>query len=123
MKKITSAADLRALKAQTDAAAKPDAEILVGMATCGVAAGAKDVYNALKSELAARDIHNVKVTGTGCLGFCYAEPLVEVRKPGAPPVRYRNADAALAKEIIDSHIAGGKPVEKAVFKREANARG
>lgn len=94
--------------------------VAVGMATCGIAAGARPVMTALLDEIAAHKIDNVSVISTGCLGFCYAEPLVEVRVPGQSPIRYANVNATLAKEIITKHIMQGKFIDNAIFGREVN---
>jgi len=100
-----------------------DITLAVGMATCGIAAGGKDVMAALVSEIETLGITGVSVLATGCLGFCYAEPLVEVREPGKAPVRYGNADAALAKEIVQKHIKGGSIIEKSVLNTDVLDQG
>ena len=100
-------------------AAKTDRVVLaVGMATCGAAAGAGDTMKALTHEIEKRKLTNVVVIPTGCYGYCYAEPMVEVRVPGEPPVRYGNVDASRAREIIDQHVINGKPIEDAVIRQE-----
>ncbi|MDR2940911.1 MAG: (2Fe-2S) ferredoxin domain-containing protein [Clostridiales bacterium] len=92
--------------------------IAVGMATCGIAAGARETMSALLSEIEAKNVKNISVIATGCLGYCYAEPLVEIRPPhDAPIVRYANVGAELAKEIIDKHICEGTFIEDAIFNR------
>ncbi len=92
--------------------------IAVGMATCGIAAGAREVMTALLSELEAKHVKNVSVIATGCLGYCYAEPLVEIRPPhDAPIVRYGNVNADLAKDIVDKHICQGIFIDDAIFNR------
>lgn len=68
--------------------AEQEIRIVVGMATCGISAGARPVFNALVDEVAARNLHNVKVTRSGCLGMCKLEPIVEVHIPGEDPVTY-----------------------------------
>ena len=86
--------------------------IVVGMATCGIAAGARPVFNALIDEVAKRDLENVKVTRAGCIGMCKLEPIVEVFVPGEEKVTYVKVDADKAVEIIEKHIVGGKVVEE-----------
>jgi NADP-reducing hydrogenase subunit HndB len=94
----------------------PNRTILaVGMATCGIAAGARPVMTALLDEVTAKGINDVSVIATGCLGFCYAEPLVEVRIPGREPVRYRNVTPELAKQIVEKHVLQGTVIEEAVL--------
>ena len=84
-----------------------DIRIIVGMATCGISAGARPVFNTLMDEVANRQLSNVKVVRTGCLGMCTLEPIVEVLEPGKEKVTYCRVTPAKAKEIIDRHIVGG----------------
>jgi len=84
--------------------------LAVGMATCGIAAGAREVLNKFNEEIALLNIKNVSVLSTGCLGYCYAEPLVEVRMPNGSSILYANVDAKKAKQIIDEHIVIGNIV-------------
>jgi NADP-reducing hydrogenase subunit HndB len=94
-----------------------DTQIIIGMGTCGIAAGAKVVLDAFLQELDAHDLEHVSVTQTGCMGLCYVEPTVEVLSPGMPPVIYGKVDAAVAKAIIEDHIMRGKMVTDHVFDR------
>lgn len=84
-----------------------DIRIIVGMATCGISAGARPVFNTLMDEVANRQLSNVKVVRTGCLGMCTLEPIVEVLESGKDKVTYCRVTPAKAKEIIDKHIVGG----------------
>lgn len=86
--------------------------IVVGMATCGIAAGAMEVFNALVDEVADRRLYNVKVMRTGCLGVCAAEPVVEVFVPNQAKVTYVSLTPDKAREIIDKHIVGGNVVSE-----------
>jgi NADH:ubiquinone oxidoreductase subunit F (NADH-binding)/(2Fe-2S) ferredoxin/NAD-dependent dihydropyrimidine dehydrogenase PreA subunit len=79
--------------------------VRVGMATCGVAAGSQKVFDLLKEEVAKRGL-NVEVNRCGCLGACYAEPLIEVCVDGQPPVVYQRVDEKVALEILEKHIVG-----------------
>ncbi|MGI6494533.1 MAG: (2Fe-2S) ferredoxin domain-containing protein [Kiritimatiellia bacterium] len=88
-----------------------DVQVIVGMGTCGIAAGAKDTFTALIDTLAVRNLSNVLVRQTGCMGLCHSEPTVEVVVPGMPTVIYGNVDAATAKDIVEQHIVGRKLVE------------
>ena len=81
--------------------------IVVGMATCGISAGARPVFNALVDEVSKRGLHNVKVSRTGCLGMCRLEPIVEVYVPGKEKVTYCHMDEEKAKNIIANHIVNG----------------
>ena len=91
--------------------------ITVGMATCGIAAGARETMNTLINESEA--LKNVSVIATGCFGYCYLEPVVEVRIPNMPPVKYKHVNSALAKEIIKKHIINGELIDNAVIGLEA----
>jgi NADP-reducing hydrogenase subunit HndB len=91
------------------------AKIVVGMGTCGIAAGARDTLLAFMAALDDASIADVAVTATGCAGFCDQEPLVDVEIPGQPPVRYGRVDAAAARRIVTEHIEGGKKVESLVM--------
>ena len=72
----------------TREAAHDSTRVVVGMATCGIAAGARPVLNAFTEEVARRDLHGVLVTQTGCIGICQYEPVVEVTCPGQEKVTY-----------------------------------
>ena len=85
--------------------------IVVGMATCGIAAGARPVLNAFVEGVAEAGLSDkVTVTQTGCIGICQYEPVVEVYTKDQDKVTYVKMDAARAKEVIEKHIKGGKPV-------------
>ena len=83
-----------------------DIEIIVGMATCGIAAGAKQTLSAFLNELEAQNLSNVVVRQTGCMGYCYAEPTVEIRMPGMPDIIYGKVDPETAVKIVRKHILG-----------------
>ena len=74
------------------------------MGTCGIAAGAKTTLSAFTDELNKRDLGNVVVKQTGCMGSCDVEPTVEVIMPGMPRVIYGNVDAEVARKIVTKHI-------------------
>ena len=85
--------------------------VVVGMATCGIAAGARPVLNTLVNEVAANDLtEKVTVTQTGCIGICQYEPVVEVYEPGKEKVTYVKMDADKAKRVVEEHLKGGKIV-------------
>ncbi len=81
-----------------------DTQIIVGMGTCGIAAGAKEVLYAFVDELEARGITTVLIRQTGCMSLCQHEPTVEVIAPDMPVVIYSKVDQKLAKEIVQKHI-------------------
>ena len=88
--------------------------ILVGMATCGISAGARPVMNKFVEELASRDLDNVTVTPVGCIGECAIEPIVEVLN-GDERTTYCRVDVEVAERIINEHIVGGKIVSDNVI--------
>ena len=90
-------------------------KIIVGMGTCGIAAGAKEALNAFVDELNSKDIRNVVIKQVGCMGFCHSEPTVEIKMDGMPDIIYGNVDAETARKIVHSHILEKKLVDKHVF--------
>ena len=88
-----------------------DVQVIVGMGTCGIAAGAKDTYAALVDTLSEKGVTSVLVRQTGCMGLCHSEPTVEVVVPGMPTVIYGHVDAATAKDIVEKHIVGRGLIE------------
>ena len=84
--------------------------VVVGMATCGIAAGARPVLNAFVDEVAKRNLKNVTVAQTGCIGMCQYEPIVEVFEPGKEKVTYVQVSPEKVAEIVASHIVNGNPV-------------
>lgn len=91
--------------------------IAVGMATCGIASGSRQTINAIFEEIKKLELHNVTVVQAGCMGYCYAEPTVEVRVPGQEPIIYGNVNADKGREIVHKHIKDGKVIEELVLKR------
>jgi NADP-reducing hydrogenase subunit HndB len=88
-----------------------DIRIVVGMATCGIAAGARPVLNAFVEGVSEASLTDkVQVTQTGCIGICQYEPVVEVYEKDKEKVTYVKMTAERAKEVIEKHIKGGKPV-------------
>jgi len=85
-------------------------KIVVGMATCGIAAGARPVLSAISAELAKQNVTNATVAQTGCVGRCTLEPLVDVIVPGAEPVTYVYMTPDKVEKIISSHVKNGVPV-------------
>lgn len=110
---MKSLAELDAIreKAKSDMAARNVAgsrKIVVGMATCGIAAGARPVMNTLVEELRTRNINDVQVTMTGCIGVCRLEPIVEVYEANGDKVTYVKMDSSKAKRIVSEHIINGQ---------------
>ena len=88
-----------------------DIRIVVGMATCGIAAGARPVLNAFGEEVERQGLADkATVTQTGCIGLCRMEPIVEVMESGKEKVTYVKMTAEKAKRVVAEHIKGGNPV-------------
>lgn len=86
-------------------------QVRVAMATCGIASGAREIMNYMIDEMEASGVDNAVVTQTGCMGYCYAEPTIEVTTPGKEPVVYGDVTKEKAKEIIEKHIIKGEMVD------------
>lgn len=86
--------------------------IVVGMATCGIAAGARPVLTAIVDEIEKRGIATATVTQTGCIGMCQYEPIVEVLVPGQEKVTYVNMTAEKAVRVVNDHIVNGNPIKE-----------
>ena len=84
--------------------------VVVGMATCGIAAGARPVLNAFVDEVAKRHQNNVTVTQTGCIGMCQLEPIVEVYAPGKEKVTYAKVSPEKVARIVADHLVNGNVV-------------
>ncbi|PIE04374.1 MAG: NAD(P)-dependent iron-only hydrogenase iron-sulfur protein [Spirochaetales bacterium] len=89
--------------------------VIVGMGTCGIAAGAKEALNVFLGEAYTRKLDNIVVKQTGCMGLCHAEPTVEVKMEGMPDTLYGHVNAEVARKIVENHILGGKLVNEHVF--------
>jgi NADP-reducing hydrogenase subunit HndB len=119
MTKIKSLADLRKMKDEAQSNMKlrensnnPEqiVQIKVGMATCGIASGAKETMKYFVEEL-EQDAIDAVVTQTGCMGYCYAEPTVEITLPNKEPVVFGHVKKEKAREIIDVYIKRGELVD------------
>ncbi|NLK75377.1 MAG: (2Fe-2S) ferredoxin domain-containing protein [Clostridiales bacterium] len=86
--------------------------VVVGMATCGIASGARPVLTALSNEVMTRGLDNIKVTQTGCIGLCQYEPIVEVIEPGKEKVTYIKMTPEKALEVFEKHLIQGQIVNK-----------
>ncbi len=89
---------------------KEGVRVVVGLATCGIAAGARPVLSALEEEVKNRQLKNVVVSQTGCIGICRLEPIVEVYMPGEEKVTYCKVTPDQVGRIVEEHIINGKPV-------------
>jgi NADP-reducing hydrogenase subunit HndB len=119
MSKITSLADLKRIKEEVQSKMKlrensnnPDqvVQVKVGMATCGIASGAKETMRYFVEGLEQEAVDAI-VTQTGCMGYCYAEPTVEVILPQRDPVVFGFVNKTKAQEIIDVYIKKGKLID------------
>ena len=90
-----------------------DTRVVVGMATCGIAAGARPVLNAFVEEVGAQGLAgSVMVTQTGCIGICQYEPVVEVYEAGKEKITYVKMTPEKAKEVVEKHLKGGNVIEE-----------
>ncbi|HCM28089.1 MAG: NAD(P)-dependent iron-only hydrogenase iron-sulfur protein [Treponema sp. GWB1_62_6] len=95
-------------------------QVIVGMGTCGIAAGAKASLDAFLTALDEKKLADgVLVRQTGCMGLCHSEPTVEVVVPGMPTVIYGKVDAAIAREIVEKHLIGRSLLENLILDRPA----
>lgn len=92
-----------------------DVKVVVGMATCGIAAGARPVMQALLDEVNARGLVNVKIGQTGCIGICKYEPIVEVFMPGKEKVTYVLMTPEKVRRVVASHVVNGAPVTEYTY--------
>ena len=88
------------------------ARVVVGMATCGIAAGARPVMLGFMEELQKRGLSNVTVSQTGCIGMCRLEPMVDVYMPGKEKVTYVHMNPEKVARVVAEHIVNGRPVEE-----------
>jgi len=119
MTKVKSLNDLKKMREELQAKVTlreksdhPDklVQVKVSMATCGIASGAKEIMNYFIEELDHRAVEAI-VTQTGCMGFCHAEPTIEVILPGEASVVFGHVDLKRADEIIEKYIKGGELVD------------
>ena len=113
---MKSLADLQAVRAKTleninmrkedDKAAR----VVIGMATCGIAAGARPVMLKFLEEIKERDLQHVTVSQTGCIGMCRLEPMLDVILPGQEKVTYVKVKPDMVDRIVTEHLIGGTPV-------------
>ncbi len=113
--------DLRKLRDETKrnmsqrSAEGKRAEVVIGMGTCGIAAGAKAVFDAFLDEMSKAGIEDVTIKQTGCMGLCFSEPTVEVICDDMPHVVYGNVDDKTARRIVREHLAGKALVSDHIF--------
>lgn len=117
--KVTSLEDLRKIKENakdlTSARSRGATRVIIGMGTCGIAAGAREVMTAILEELDKRGLKDVAVETTGCIGMCQKEPLVDIIRPGEPRTTYGEVAPGDAVRIIGEHLVNGRIVEDKVI--------
>ena len=120
MPKLGSVDDLlragEAARSEIEARRKAGLTIYVGMGTCGIAAGARDVLTALKAELARQQIV-AEIEAVGCIGICAKEPLVDFQQGDQPRITYGNVTPDMVPRIIEDHLIKGAPVKQWVVGR------
>lgn len=110
--------DLKRIK--NDASKKNKNWIRVGYSTCGIAAGADEVVAVLTEEVKKRNL-NIDIKKCGCIGMCYAEPLVEVQVEGMPKVFYGKVDKDTAAKIIEKHVCGKMFLNDRIYDAKLNS--
>ena len=120
MSTIKSLEDLKrareeAIKKRDLKATSGTVQVIVGMGTCGIAAGARDTMKAILETIEKDSVNGVLVTQTGCIGVCEKEPIVQVVLGTNPKVSYGKVTPEVAKQIIKDHVVNGKVVEKNVI--------
>ena len=122
MPKLKSLEELEKLRTRLqkdlDARVETSTTITVGMGTCGIAAGAREVMHAILAELDARDM-DAHVTTVGCIGMCHKEPLVDIQQGDEPRITYGNVTPKMVPRIIEEHLLRGQVVDEWVVGRVA----
>ena len=90
-------------------------KVIIGMATCGIAAGARATFNAMAEKATELGLENVKFVTAGCMGSCFAEPTVEVQVPGQASILYGYVNAEKGMEIVEKHLKNGELVENLII--------
>jgi NADP-reducing hydrogenase subunit HndB len=92
-----------------------NAQVIVGMGTCGIAAGARETMKAILGKIETEDLPGIVVTQTGCIGLCEREPIVQVIVGEGPKVTYGKVNSTVAKRILEEHVLHGKVVQEYVI--------
>ena len=116
-----------ALKAKRDSlqqahyALENPVEIRVAMGTCAIATGAKEVLDAIEAAIEENGLDNVVLKSTGCMGYCYAEPTVEVAGIAVDPVMFGYVDTKIARDIVEQYVMKQEPVDARIDTCHVNA--
>ena len=121
MPKISNLEELKKLRdksiAETAARKEGRFRVIIGLGTCGIAAGGRKIMEAAMEEIAKRGLKYVSVETTGCIGMCQNEPLMDIVRPGEPRVTYGNLKPEDVPRIIADHLVNGNVVEEKVIGR------
>lgn len=121
MPKINNLEELKKLreKSITETAARKEGKfrVIIGLGTCGIAAGGRKIMEVAMEEIAKRGLKDVSVETTGCIGMCQNEPLMDIVRPGEPRVTYGNLKPEDVPRIIADHLVNGNVVEEKVIGR------
>ena len=112
MPKFKTVDDLKKYSSKKD---ENEVQILVGMGTCGIAAGSNKVIKKFEELAKIRGLENVTVKQVGCLGLCFSEPNVEIVKEGLPEVLYGKVDEKFAVRIFDEHVIDAKIINERIY--------
>ncbi len=120
MSAIKSIEDLKrlreeALEKRRVKTATGKAQVIVGMGTCGIAAGARETMKAILNQIETENLTGILVTQTGCIGLCEREPIVQVIVGEEPKVTYGKVNPEVAKRILKEHVLEGKPVRENII--------
>lgn len=116
--RVKTIEDLKRLReqvqSQTSVRYESSKQIIVGMGTCGIAAGAREVMSAILDEIAKRRVEDILVRQTGCIGMCEKEVMVDVVLPGQPRITYGGVKTTDIPKIIAEHVINGHIVKELV---------
>lgn len=115
---MTKLAEIKKIKRKTLKDLKAQRRIQIGIGTCGIAAGAKEVYEFLEREKVKNKLDDCMITGVGCMGECALEPMVEVVEKDGSSIIYCNMSVDRAQEVVDSHLLKGVKLEKYSLTRQ-----
>lgn len=120
--KIRSLSDLNLIRKRTSPLLEDKVRIVVGLGTCGQAAGAQQVYDAMQAEITAEGLTDVSLEATGCVGICQYEPVVEVYQPGGGRTTYVRMTPERGVRVVRQHIRGGNPLAEFTIGAARNRR-
>ena len=120
--KIRSFSDLERIRKKAAPQLEEKTRIVVGLGTCGQAAGAQQVYDSIRSEIEKLSLDNVTLEATGCVGICQFEPVVEVYRPGQSRTTYVRMTPERGARMVQQHIRGGNPLAEFTIGAAQNRR-